>query len=305
LLPALDSEDGATEPLPPSDVDDDVHNIRRLAEQTGVLYSNDETYITTLSYTISVVFQLIEDRIKAFLKCKRRLSESCPEDLKDHLEANGILGVLQAALAQLGLDRFFAPTATKFLEHPLKKERADANYLEFLKTVSEVVNFGTPLVTENNQTLDVNAKPALYRYSFYKKTVRVVLRENTRMAMLDFLLERLRYPLRDKLTALLSSSLVGENVRNDQKQGTDLKQGGNDQEGNDILAVILLHIILDLQATTDGRAGRLLEEAQDIARSMPTAYNLHRKCKGIGGRGELHCLSRDESRRAYEASHLR
>jgi hypothetical protein len=28
-------------------------------------------------------------------------------------------------------------------------------------------------------------------------------------------------------------------------------------------------------------------------------------CKGIRGRGELHCLSRDESRRAYKASHLR
>jgi hypothetical protein len=28
-------------------------------------------------------------------------------------------------------------------------------------------------------------------------------------------------------------------------------------------------------------------------------------CKGIVGRGELHCLSGDESRRAYEASHLR
>jgi hypothetical protein len=27
-------------------------------------------------------------------------------------------------------------------------------------------------------------------------------------------------------------------------------------------------------------------------------------CKGNRGRGELHCLSRDESRRAYEASHL-
>jgi hypothetical protein len=213
------------------------------------MYSDDETAITTLSNTISVVFQLIDDRIKAFLKCKRRLGESCPEDLEDHFEAIGILGVLhfafqkhgadiiaesklisvkmQAVLAQLGLDRFFAPTATKFVEHRLKKERRDSNYLEFLKTVTELVNFGTPLVTENNQTLDFDAKPALYTYSFYEKTVRVVLRENTRVAILEFLLERPRYPLRDKLTVLLSSSLVGENVQNDQKQGTDPKHPSN------------------------------------------------------------------------------
>jgi hypothetical protein len=29
------------------------------------------------------------------------------------------------------------------------------------------------------------------------------------------------------------------------------------------------------------------------------------KCKGIRGRGGLHCPSRDEGRQAYEASHLR
>jgi hypothetical protein len=33
-------------------------------------------------------------------------------------------------------------------------------------------------------------------------------------------------------------------------------------------------------------------------------HNLFLNCKGIEGRGGLHCLSRDESRRAYEASHL-
>jgi hypothetical protein len=39
--------------------------------------------------------------------------------------------------------------------------------------------------------------------------------------------------------------------------------------------------------------------ANSLAKA-PSTYN----CDGIVGREGLHCLSRDESRRAYEASHL-
>jgi hypothetical protein len=51
------------------------------------------------------------------------------------------------------------------------------------------------------------------------------------------------------------------------------------------------------QSSTQPHVGRL-------QRHMRTSRALI-YCNGIRGRGGLHCLSRDESRRAYEASHLR
>jgi chitinase len=50
----------------------------------------------------------------------------------------------------------------------------------------------------------------------------------------------------------------------------------------------------------NGTNAKALKKA--IRREVITTPNII--CKGNRGRGELHCLSRDESRRAYEASHL-
>jgi hypothetical protein len=100
---------------------------------------------------LAIAFQMIEDRTNAFMKSKQKLHATCPDDLKKHIEAYGVIGVIheafqqhaadlrrktnlitpkmQSALAQLGLDQFFAPTTAKVLEYRLKKKQLDKKYL--------------------------------------------------------------------------------------------------------------------------------------------------------------------------------
>ncbi|KAF1828503.1 hypothetical protein BDW02DRAFT_227172 [Decorospora gaudefroyi] len=148
--------------------------------------------ISVVSALLSVAFRMIEDRTKAFMEKKVKLHESCPEDLKAHFKAHGVLGALhsafqqhetdirsrtklisvkmQAALAQLGLDQFFAPTTAKLLDYRAKKRQLDTKFLDELKAVSDIVPFGTPLRAENNQVLDVAVQPALYAHAWYEGT---------------------------------------------------------------------------------------------------------------------------------------
>jgi hypothetical protein len=226
---------------------------------------------------------MVKDRLKGLLKAKRNLHRSCPDDLKPQFEKYGVIGIIhaafqqheadlrsktkfinvkmQSALAQLGLDQFFAPTLAKFLEYRLKKEQLDAKYLEQLKVVTTILPLGDPLPTENQQVLDVDARPARYACTFYELTGFSYLRESSRMVTFDHLRSLARYPICDKLTGVLASNLV------DRKDLGGLEDKAS-QEEKDVLAVILLHNVLDLQASQDGRAKKLLQEGQKLAGSI-------------------------------------
>jgi hypothetical protein len=152
LLLALTEDDTTTEPEPPSDVEDDVASLvfwiriyeflddmiefRELIKQVGSTHNSDGTAILILHPLIDVACQMIEDRTKAFMKGKRKLCDMCPDNLKEQFEAHGVIEVIhaafqqhaadlrsktnlidvkmQSALAQLGLDQFFAPTVLFF-----------------------------------------------------------------------------------------------------------------------------------------------------------------------------------------------
>jgi hypothetical protein len=65
------------------------------------------------------------------------------------------------------------------------------------------------------------------------------------MVTFDHLRGLARYPICDKLTEILASSLV------DRKDLDGLEDKAS-QEEKDVLAVMLLHNVLDLQASRDG-----------------------------------------------------
>jgi hypothetical protein len=77
------------------------------------------------------------------------------------------------------------------------------------------------------------------------------------MAIYDNLLDVASYPFCDKLTGLLASSFVGDGNEIDQNKLEAVEATREEKDG---VAIMLLHIILDLQATQDDRPGELLRE---------------------------------------------
>jgi hypothetical protein len=81
-----------------------------------------------------------------------------------------------------------------------------------------------------------------------------------------------------------------------------------DTEGEQMDALVKVGKVLRAREKDVWKAERKLNRQQTSFAWQIEVYAVEKrcdKCKGIRGRGGLHCLSRDEGRQAYEASHLR
>ncbi|KAF1850145.1 uncharacterized protein K460DRAFT_11289 [Cucurbitaria berberidis CBS 394.84] len=284
----------------------DVNEIRAFLKQVWASYSAKEVSLLVVFTLNHVATRMIEEQTTKFLKTNKKELDSCPEDVATFYHAFGVIGAIHLAfeehyrvihaeangfgrnefeiLARIGVDQFFAPTCAKVVEYRhaklLVRETRDLNplppLLEQLEYNNSITDFGIPLTVQNAEVLEADKDTALYTAAWYERTGHTILREYSRMATLDFLIGKPRLPIRDRLTELLSSSLldpkIDPNATEDEKN-TVKQKNEDEQKENDLLIGVLLHISADLQANLGEDARRPLQDAQQIASLVPASFD--------------------------------
>jgi hypothetical protein len=142
------------------------------------------------------------------------------------------------------------------LNHEIFKEKRDSKWLKDMNSDHSVMPFGALIGAMNGVTLDLDQQPALYRAAWYEDPGRILLRNYSRMAALDFLTKTPRFPSCDALTALLHQTLVGENL-----------------EDHRMLTTALLHMVLHIHTWVTGKGTTPLNNARILAISIDETFN--------------------------------
>jgi len=261
----------------------DILEIRTYLNELVTTFECKEISLMAVYPIIHTAFYMIEERTAALLDEEPKLRAHCPKDFLSKYQDYGIVGIIhfafqghegdarketelmtrtkQQALAKVGLDFFLSPTVAKLLQYRLLKSEQDANFLVRLAQIDDPIPYGDALNTENNQVLVANKDGALYDACWYEDTMRVLLREFSRMASLDKLVGQPRFPIHDALTGILSQSLLGLSKKHE-----------------DLSATCLFHIVLDIQKRLAANGDRMHNEAQKVAQRVDTAFNEYYQC---------------------------